>query len=34
VNGKPAVEWIIDRRRLTTDNDSGVTNKPPVMSDG
>ncbi|MDQ6631131.1 MAG: damage-inducible protein, partial [Verrucomicrobiota bacterium] len=28
VNGKPAIEWIIDRYQMTTDKDSGLTNNP------
>jgi predicted helicase len=28
VNGKPAIEWIMDRYQLTTDKDSGITNDP------
>jgi predicted helicase len=28
VNGKPAVEWIMDRYQLATDKDSGLTNNP------
>jgi predicted helicase len=28
VNGKPAIEWIMDRYQMTTDKDSGITNNP------
>ena len=28
VNGKPAIEWIIERYQVTTDKDSGITNDP------
>lgn len=28
VNGRTPLEWIIDRYKLTTDNDSGITNDP------
>ena len=28
MNGKSAVEWIMDRHRLATDKDSGITNNP------
>ena len=28
VNGKPAIEWIMDRYQLITDKDSGLTNNP------
>ena len=28
VNGKPAIEWIMDRYQLATDKDSGITNNP------
>jgi predicted helicase len=28
VNGKPALEWIMDRYQLSTDKDSGITNDP------
>ena len=28
VNGKPAIEWIMDRYQLATDKDSGLTNNP------
>lgn len=26
VNGKPAIEWVIERQAVTTDKDSGITN--------
>jgi predicted helicase len=29
-NGKPAIEWIIDRYQLATDKDNGITNKPGI----
>jgi predicted helicase len=28
VNGKSAVEWIMERYQITTDSDSGITNNP------
>lgn len=28
VNGKPALEWIIERYQVTTDKDSGIVNDP------
>jgi predicted helicase len=28
INGKPAIEWIIERYQVTTDKDSGITNDP------
>jgi predicted helicase len=28
VNGKPALEWIMERYAITTDKDSGITNNP------
>ena len=28
VNGRPAIEWIMERYQLTTDKDSGITNNP------
>ena len=28
VNCKPALEWIMERDRLTRDKDSGITNNP------
>ena len=28
VNGKPAIEWIIERYQVTTDKDSGIVNDP------
>lgn len=28
VNGKPAIEWIIDRYQFTKDKDSGIVNNP------
>ena len=28
VNGRPAIEWIMERYQLSTDKDSGLTNDP------
>ncbi|HEX3355535.1 MAG TPA: type ISP restriction/modification enzyme [Tepidisphaeraceae bacterium] len=28
VNGKPAIEWIMERYQVTRDNDSGIVNDP------
>lgn len=28
VNGKPAIEWVMERYQVTTDKDSGITNDP------
>jgi predicted helicase len=28
VNGKPAIEWVMERYQLTTDKDSGIRNDP------
>jgi predicted helicase len=28
VNGKPALEWIMERYKVTTDKDSGIRNDP------
>ncbi len=28
VNGKPAIEWIIERYQVTRDKDSGIVNDP------
>jgi predicted helicase len=28
VNGKPAIEWIMERYQITVDNDSGIRNDP------
>lgn len=33
VNGKSAIEWIMERYRLTTDKASGITNDPNTWSD-
>jgi predicted helicase len=33
VNGKPALEWIIERYAITTDKDSGITNNPNDWSE-
>jgi predicted helicase len=33
VNGKPAIEWIIDRYQVRTDKDSGIVNNPNAYSD-
>jgi predicted helicase len=33
LNGKSAIEWIMERYQLTTDADSGITNDPNAWSD-
>ena len=33
VNGKPAIEWIIERYQVTKDKDSDITNNPNDWSD-
>jgi predicted helicase len=33
VNGKPALEWIMERYAITTDKDSGITNNPNDWSE-
>ena len=33
VNGRSAIEWIIDRYQLRTDKDSGIVNDPNAYSD-
>lgn len=33
VNGRPAIEWIMERYRVTTDKDSGITNDPNGWSE-
>ena len=33
VNGRPAIEWIIDRYQIRTDKDSGIVNDPNTYSD-
>ena len=33
VNGRPAIEWIIDRYQVRTDPDSRITNDPNTYSD-
>ena len=33
VNGKPALEWIMERYRVTTDKDSQIVNDPNDWSD-
>jgi predicted helicase len=33
VNGKPAIEWIIDQYRIKTDKKSGITDDPNEFSD-
>ena len=33
VNGKPALEWIMERYQLTRDKDSGITNNPNDWSE-
>ncbi|MGO4328771.1 DEAD/DEAH box helicase [Cupriavidus sp. M-11] len=32
VNGKPAIEWIMERYQITVDKDSGIKNDPNVWS--
>ena len=33
VNGRPAIEWIIDRYQVRTDKDSGIVNDPNTYSE-
>ena len=33
VNGKSAIEWIMERYAVTTDKDSGIKNDPNKWSD-
>jgi predicted helicase len=33
VNGKPAIEWVMDRYQVTTDKDSGIHNNPNAWAD-
>lgn len=33
VNGKSAIEWIMERYQVTTDKDSGIVNDPNEWSD-
>ena len=33
VNGKPAIEWVMERYAATTDKDSGIRNDPNAWSD-
>ena len=33
INGKSAIEWIMDRYQLKTDKDSGILNDPDTWSD-
>ena len=33
VNGRPAIEWIIDQYRIKTDKRSGITDDPNEFSD-
>ena len=33
VNGRTPIEWIIDRYKITTDKDSGITNDPCTGTD-
>ena len=33
VNGKPALEWIMERYQVTTDKDSGIQNDPNDWSE-
>lgn len=32
VNGKPAIEWVMERYPVTTDKDSGIVNDPNLPS--
>jgi predicted helicase len=32
VNGKPAIEWIMDRYKIDTDKASGIKNDPNTWS--
>ena len=32
VNGKPALEWVMERQRVTTDKDSGIVNDPNAFA--
>jgi predicted helicase len=32
MNGKPAIEWIMERYAITTDTKSGITNDPNYWS--
>jgi predicted helicase len=33
VNGKPAIEWIMERYQVITDKTSGIRNDPNAWSD-
>ncbi|UGS36460.1 type ISP restriction/modification enzyme [Capillimicrobium parvum] len=33
VNGRPAIEWVMDRHQVRTDKDSGIRNDPNRYSD-
>jgi predicted helicase len=33
VNGKPAIEWVMERYQVTTDKDSGIHNDPNAWAD-
>jgi predicted helicase len=33
VNGKPAIEWVIERYKFDEDKNSGITNNPNDCSD-
>ena len=33
VNGKPAIEWVMDRYAVTTDKDSQIRNDPNAWSE-
>ena len=33
VNGKPAIEWVIERYKFNDDKNSGITNNPNDCSD-
>ena len=32
VNGKPALEWVMERQSVTTDKDSGIVNDPNLWA--
>ena len=33
VNGKPAIEWVMERYQVTTDKDSGIVNDPNLWAE-
>ncbi|WP_180366844.1 type ISP restriction/modification enzyme, partial [Oenococcus oeni] len=33
VNGKPAIEWILDQYQIKTDKDSGIVDDPNQFSE-